>query len=134
MRFEVGDSGVGIAADRLAQLFKPFEQANASTTRQYGGTGLGLAITAGLAKLMGGDTGVRSTPGAGSTFWFSASLPDQAPAGAIPHEPPMHCATCSGATPAHGCLLVDDDLFNREVGAEFAAQSPVAGGHRHRWF
>ncbi|MBK7005559.1 MAG: response regulator [Burkholderiales bacterium] len=126
VRFEVSDSGIGIAADRLAQLFKPFEQANASTTRQYGGTGLGLAITAGLAKLMGGDTGVRSTPGAGSTFWFSAKLhPGQAPAGNTAQTAHALRDLLHRRHPGARVLLVDDDLFNREVGADLLREAQL---------
>ncbi|MDZ5455812.1 response regulator [Azohydromonas lata] len=73
-RFEVSDSGEGIAPERLGALFTAFEQADASTTRRHGGTGLGLALTRHIAQLMGGDVGVQSAPGQGSSFWFTACL------------------------------------------------------------
>ncbi|MDP1524868.1 MAG: PAS domain S-box protein [Rhodocyclaceae bacterium] len=74
LRFEVEDSGIGIAAEDLARLFRSFEQADSSITRRYGGTGLGLAINQHLAELMGGSVGAESTPGVGSRFWMTARL------------------------------------------------------------
>jgi len=110
----VRDTGIGIAPEAQARLFAPFTQADASTTRRYGGTGLGLAIARRLVEAMGGEIGVESTPGQGSTFWVTLRL---ARATAV-EEPsalptPINPATEGGA---RGRVLVaEDNAINRLV-------------------
>ena len=117
IRFEVKDTGIGIAPEVAARLFSAFEQADTSTTRRYGGTGLGLVITKKLAQLMGGTAGVDSTPGTGSTFWFTARLmkgtrrQDQAIA---PKAEPAE-AILANRFADRRILLVEDEPVNREI-------------------
>ncbi len=116
IRFEVKDTGIGIAPEVLPKLFSVFEQADNSMTRKYGGTGLGLAITKKIAQLMGGDAGVTSTLGKGSTFWFTVRLKkgqEQASAVQIV-EPSSAFDMLARNYPDTRILLVEDDDFNLE--------------------
>ena len=108
VRCEVRDTGIGIPADRLPALFNPFTQVDASTTRQFGGTGLGLSISRQLIDLMGGEIGITSEVGVGSTFWFTARL-SRAVAEQAPRQAP-HVAV-----KGQRVLLVDDHPTNRKV-------------------
>jgi two-component system sensor histidine kinase/response regulator len=108
IRFEVSDTGIGIAPEVTCQLFQPFSQADASTTRKYGGTGLGLAICKQLAELMGGEIGVDSALGKGSTFWFTAFF-GRASESALALPAPRE--DLRGVR----VLIVDDNTTNREV-------------------
>ena len=92
IRFEVSDTGEGIAADKLALIFEPFTQADTSISRKHGGTGLGLTISSRLTALMGGELGVTSELGTGSTFWFTIGV-QPAPAEAA-HPEVMAEAEC----------------------------------------
>ncbi len=125
LRFAVTDTGIGMDEATVSRLFQNFEQGDASTTRRYGGTGLGLAITRSLAQLMGGDAGVRSVPGQGSTFWFTARV-------TLSQSPELRL-TLPSVTDARQqllalhtgqrVLLADDNPLNLEVAQEMLMQA-----------
>ncbi|MEJ1962413.1 MAG: PAS domain-containing protein [Gammaproteobacteria bacterium] len=118
VRFEVRDSGIGIAAESVKSLFQPFVQADSSTTRHFGGTGLGLSIVRGLIEMMGGKVGAHSEPGKGSTFWFVLPLME------VSAEAPRLESAASGvhwaARRFRGkVLLVEDNAVNQKVAQRF---------------
>ncbi len=118
VRFEVQDTGIGVAPEQQQRLFAAFEQADASTTRRFGGTGLGLAITRRLAQMMGGSAGVESEPGRGSTFWFTAKLERGHDMGAFagPTQAGRRAEILLRERHAGArVLLAEDHALNREV-------------------
>lgn len=127
VRFLVTDTGIGIEPDTLNRLFSPFVQADASTVRQFGGTGLGLVITKKLAGLMNGEVGATSTPGVGSTFWFTAVLNKS-------RTPPLEDPATLTKAALHllrdrfegtHVLLVEDDPINRIVAESLLRQATL---------
>ena len=110
--FEIKDTGIGIPKDRMDRLFKSFSQVESSTTRKYGGTGLGLTISKQLTELMGGEIGVESEEGKGSTFWFTAVLEKQAGSDEKDFVIPEDMRGIN-------ILIVDDHAVNRLVFREY---------------
>jgi len=133
LRFEVRDHGIGLSDDEQGKLFQSFQQADTSTTREYGGTGLGLAICKQLAQLMGGEVGVDSAPGQGSTFWFTARLgisqrqvPEiisQVRDAAAELLASTRTATVMGALKDARILLVEDNTFNQQIAMEMLEEA-----------
>ncbi len=111
LRLEVSDTGIGIAPEAIQDLFRPFTQADSTTTRRFGGTGLGLAICRQLVELMNGDIGVVSTPGEGSSFWLTVRL-QVAP---TPDLVPVEGLPAASGTHAPRILMVEDNEINQRV-------------------
>jgi PAS domain S-box-containing protein len=108
LRISVSDTGIGISPEQQARLFRSFTQADSSTTRKYGGTGLGLVISRRLARLMGGDLTVESTPGTGTTFFFTARL-------GIEAQPDGPTRVAPAEVAARPVLIVEDTATSREL-------------------
>ncbi len=116
VRWEVSDTGVGLTTETRSRIFSPFEQADSSTTRRYGGTGLGLAISRRLAEHMHGEIGADSTPGQGSTFWFTARLLKAR--FTIPSGAQRPAARITNFRPQTRILLAEDNPINEEVASQ----------------
>ena len=120
LRFQVHDSGIGIAAEKLEEIFNPFTQADGTTTRRYGGTGLGLTIARQLAELMGGTIGVISQESVGTTFWFTAVFSMQAERRNSPRDASLvreekKSFVLPITTPPGNRVLVAEDDFTNQL-------------------
>jgi PAS domain S-box-containing protein len=130
LRFQVRDNGIGLTEEQTAKLFQSFQQADTSTTREYGGTGLGLAICKQLAQLMGGEVGVESRPGSGSCFWFTARVGKLDPAAAGAGSGRAHEQAGGARVPGQEALLrgarillVEDNTFNQQIALEMLEEA-----------
>jgi signal transduction histidine kinase/FixJ family two-component response regulator len=116
LRFEVSDTGIGIEHDAKEKLFRPFAQADSSTSRHYGGTGLGLSISRGLVELMNGEIGVQSEPGKGSCFWFNIAYEVSAEAFENTINHTSNQEKCTGENiKGHHVLVAEDNEINQLV-------------------
>jgi signal transduction histidine kinase/CheY-like chemotaxis protein len=125
LHLAVSDTGIGLNAEQIGRLFQSFEQADASTTREFGGSGLGLAISKSLARAMGGKVGVDSALGQGSTFWFTArvqkaseQIPVAPPAADLHQLAPDALETQLQRIRGARILLVEDNEINQQVACE----------------
>jgi two-component system, sensor histidine kinase and response regulator len=115
--FSVSDTGIGIETQQQTRIFDSFHQGDSSTTRRFGGTGLGLTISRRLATLMGGEVGVISYPGAGSTFWLRLTL-NHTSAPLVIDPPPVLTTIDRDKLSGLQILLVEDNEFNQEIAKE----------------
>jgi signal transduction histidine kinase/BarA-like signal transduction histidine kinase len=117
LRFEVRDTGIGVPEEGLHALFKPFSQLDASSTRRFGGTGLGLSIVKRLAEMMGGEAGVLSREGVGSTFWFTVQVAHAAADPGTPRLPTNAVPQVQrfGGAQERRILLAEDNAVNEKV-------------------
>ncbi len=117
-RFAVSDTGIGLTEEQIGKLFQSFSQADTSTSRKYGGTGLGLAISKKLATLMGGDVGVESEYGKGSTFWFTARLGKGTAKATNEDQQAVQLMENLDAIKGASILVAEDNEFNQQIATE----------------